>query len=180
MFYYACLLVDNLFIKRTVCITCRDDISSGSKTCSKCPNDKPQRLALVFDAMQELMFTRTYDRLFTIINSYREMFTQRTLDTETNDIVYNRNYKTLCDSIDYPFISIILHLDGISLSKSNKQPMWILSCSIVELPPVVRNHRQNNLILSIWIGKQQPDIELWLRQTFNQLTYLKSRGKYTF
>jgi hypothetical protein len=156
MFYYACLLVDNLFIKRTVCITCRDDISSGSKTCSKCPNDKPQRLALVFDAMQELMFTRTYDRLFTIINSYREMFTQRSLDTETNDI------------------------DGISLSKSNKQPMWILSCSIVELPPVVRNHRQNNLILSIWIGKQQPDIELWLRQTFNQLTYLKSRGKYTF
>ncbi len=82
------------------------------------------------------------------------------MDKETNDIVYNKNYRILCDSMHYPFISIIIHLDGIGLGKTNKEHLWIFSCSICELPPAVRNRRQNNIILSLWISKEQPDINL--------------------
>ncbi|CAF4479761.1 unnamed protein product, partial [Rotaria sp. Silwood2] len=81
----------------------------------------------------------------------------------------------MCDSINYPFISIILHVDGIGLSESNNQSLWILSCSIVELPPAVRTRRQNNLILSMWTAKEQPIIELWLNSCFHQLANLKLR-----
>ncbi|CAM4791381.1 unnamed protein product [Rotaria magnacalcarata] len=156
------LSVEDIFVKRVVCINCKNHVSISSTICLNCASGKRQRLA--------------FDRLYTIIDEYRKLFTQRTLDNETNDIVYNRNYKILCNLFNYPFISIILHLDGISLSASNKQSMWMLSCSIVELPPEVRNRRQNNLILSIWIGKEQPDIDLWLGQTLNQLAHLKSKG----
>ncbi|CAF2221045.1 unnamed protein product [Rotaria magnacalcarata] len=172
------LSVEDLFIKRTVCINCKVDLPTSSKTCSKCNSNKSHSRALIFDAMHELVFTQIYDRLHTIMNAYRDIFKQQTFDDENNDVVYNQNYKLLCDSTDDPFISIILHLDGVSLSKSNKQPMWILSCSFVELPPIIRNRRQNNLILSIWVGKKQPYIELWLSETIKQLKNLKSKDKY--
>ncbi|CAF1467343.1 unnamed protein product [Rotaria magnacalcarata] len=173
------LSVEDLFIKRTVCINCKVDLPTSSKTCSKCNSNKSHSRALIFDAMHELVFTQIYDRLHTIMNAYRDIFKQQTFDDENNDVVYNQNYKLLCDSTDDPFISIILHLDGVSLSKSNKQPMWILSCSFVELPPIIRNRRQNNLILSIWVGKKQPYIELWLSETIKQLKNLKSKDKAT-
>jgi hypothetical protein len=155
-------------MKRMVCISCKTDLSITQKICSKCPDNNPKRLAFIFDSIQEIMFARVYDRLCFIINSYRDSFTKQETDYETNDIVYNRNYKIFRDSIHYPFISIILHLDGINL---------ILSCSIVELPPTVRTRRQNNIILSLWIGKEQPDIYLWLDRCFSQLTNLKAKGR---
>jgi hypothetical protein len=123
------------------------------------------------------MFARVYDRLSFITSSYRESFTKQETDNETNDIVYNKNYKIFSDSIHYPFISIVLHLDGVTFDKSKIQHLWILSCSIFELPPAVRTRRQNNIILSFWIGKEQPDIYLWLDRCFSQLTNLKAKGR---
>ena len=54
-----------------------------------------------------------------------------------------------------------------------------MSCSIVELPPDVQNRRQNNIILSLWIAKEQPDINLWLDRCFSQLAHLKIAAKST-
>lgn len=176
---FILLLVENLFVKRIVCISCKRDLIESSKICSQCPNDYPKRLAIVFDSIQETLFTQVYDHLHFIINSYRERFTKQEIDNETNDIVYNKNYKIFRDSIHYAFISLIIHLDGINLDKSKIYHLWILSCSIVELPPVVRGHRQNNIILSLWIAKEQPDINLWLDRCFSQLTNLKITGKST-
>ncbi len=154
-------------------------MTKSSKICSQCPNNNPKRIAIIFDSIQETLFTQVYDHLYFIINSYRERFTKQEIDNETNDIVFNENYKIFRDSINHPFISLIMHLDGIKLDKSNKHHLWILSCSIVELPPAVRSRRQNNIILSLWIAKEQPDIKLWLDRCISQLTTLKITGKST-
>ncbi|CAF2614761.1 unnamed protein product [Rotaria sp. Silwood2] len=148
-----------------------------SKKCLKCTNDNPESLPLVFDVLQAIVFTRSYDRLCFIINIYREAFTKQKTDHDINDIVYNRNYEILWDSNSYPFLSILLHLDGINLGKSNIQCLRILSGSVVELPPAIRIRRQNNLILSLWIGNEQSNIELWLYRCFHQLLNLKYEGK---
>jgi hypothetical protein len=100
------------------------------------------------------------------------------VNNETNDIVFNENYKYFRDCFIGPFISVILHLDGINLGKSNSQHLWILSCSIIELPPHVRNRKQNNIILSLWIASEQPDVNLWLYRCLAQLMELKASGKY--
>jgi hypothetical protein len=163
-----------------VCINCKIEIPSSSGKCLKCTNDTPERVAIIFDVLQELIFTRTYDRLSSTINSYREIFRNQQFDDDTNDIVYNKSYKKLFDSIAYPFISILLHLDGINLGKSNKQCLWILSCSIIEIPPAIRTHRQNNLVLSMWTANQHPNIELWLDRCFQQLSNLKHKGMTAF
>ncbi|CAF5012904.1 unnamed protein product, partial [Rotaria sp. Silwood1] len=164
---------EDIFIKRLLCINCKSDLSTTSTKCLKCTNDNSERLALVFDAIQEIVFTRTYDRLCSTIDTYRETFTKQKIDHDINDIVYNQNYRTLCDSNPYPFLTILLHLDGISLGKSNTQCLWILNGSIIELPPAIRTRRQNNLILSLWIGNEHPNVELWLNRCFHQLLDLK-------
>lgn len=156
-----------------MCINCKLDLVTPSMKCNNCTNE---RLAIIFDVLQQAIFTRTYDRLCETINSYREVFTKKQADDKINDIVYNRNYKILRDSSPDSFISILLHLDGISLSKSTAQSLWILSCSIVELPPAIRTQRQNNLILSMWIANEQPNIELWLNNCFYQLVDVKRKG----
>ncbi|CAF3826433.1 unnamed protein product [Rotaria sp. Silwood1] len=171
------LSVEDIFIKRLLCINCKSDLSTTSTKCLKCTNDNSERLALVFDAIQEIVFTRTYDRLCSTIDTYRETFTKQKIDHDINDIVYNQNYRTLCDSNPYPFLTILLHLDGISLGKSNTQCLWILNGSIIELPPAIRTRRQNNLILSLWIGNEHPNVELWLNRCFHQLLDLKYKGK---
>lgn len=125
-----------------------------------------------------MLFTQIYDRLYLTINSYCERFTKG-MDNETNDIVFNTNYKNFRDSIHYPFISLILHIDGINLDQSSKHHLWILSCSIVEVPPGIRTRRENNIILSLWIAKEQPKINLWLDRCFSQLKSLKITGKST-
>lgn len=117
-----------------------------------------------------------YDRLCKTIDSYRDIFTRKQSDDETNDIVYNINYKTLCGSCSDPFISILLHLDGISLSESTNQCLWILNGTIIELPPLVRTRRQNNIILSMWIANEHPNVELWLQRCLHQLRDLKCKG----
>ena len=170
---FSLYLVEDLFIKRVVCINCKLDLVTTPNKCTNCTNE---RLGIIFDSLQETIFTRTYDRLSKTIVSYREAFTRKQFDGEINDIVYNINYKTLRESSPDPFISILLHLNGIGLSESTNQCLWILSSSIVELPPAIRTRRQNNLILSMWIANEQPNIELWLKQCFCQLMELKRKG----
>lgn len=172
------VLVENIFNKRMVCVKCKIDLLTTSNECLKCKNGSLEHVAFVFDAFQETVFCRVYDRLFPIINSYRESFQEQQTDNEINDIVHNNNYKVLRDSTNYPFISLLLHIDGTNLGASTKQTLWILSCSIVELPPIYRNRRHNNIILSMWIGNKHPDIDLWLNRCIGQLMILKSSGNY--
>ncbi|CAF2219194.1 unnamed protein product [Rotaria magnacalcarata] len=69
------LSVENLFLKRVACINCKIEIPSSSEKCLKCTtNDTPERVAIIFDVLQELIFSRTYYRLSSTINSYREIF----------------------------------------------------------------------------------------------------------
>ncbi|CAF4367490.1 unnamed protein product, partial [Rotaria sordida] len=66
-----------------------------------------------------------------------------------NDIMFNQVYKELQNNYgSSPFISLLLHLDGISLCKS------------------------------IWVGHQEPLIDLWLSECLNQLNHLKNKSIY--
>ena len=85
-------------------------------------------------------------------------------DDNNNDIPFQKVYHSFIKTVIHqPFISAILHLDGIGLGKASKLTLWILSFSILELPPRSRNQGKNMIILSLWIGARQPIIKLWLR-----------------
>ena len=169
-------LVENLFTKRQVCLSCNCELRSGERYCSRCRSAEAKQLANIYDVDLSLSFSRMLDFLSPSIDAYRDRFLNCPRDESTNDIPYNKNYRLLLDSTNQPFISIIIHLDGISLSRSSNQPLWLLSCSIVELPPHLRVRRHNMPVLSVWIAQEEPSMEVWLRDILSQLQVLKERG----
>ncbi|CAF1431354.1 unnamed protein product [Rotaria sordida] len=54
--------------------------------------------------------------------------------------------------------------------------MWMLSRSIVELPPKLRSQRCNMLIISIWIVCIEPPAKLWLNYSVNKLKIIKNQS----
>ncbi|CAF1478903.1 unnamed protein product [Rotaria sordida] len=88
------------------------------------------------------------DRLSSDIEDNRKQIIVNHLSPHNNnDIMFNQVYKELQNNYgSSPFISLLLHLDGISLCKS------------------------------IWVGHQEPLIDLWLSECLNQLNHLKNKS----
>lgn len=152
-------LVKYLFIKRRVCLSCQFDMDYTSISCIKCQSNDKTQMADIYDVDCALVFSDMVKRNIVDIVKYCEKIFCQDNDDINNDIPFQKIYRSfLKTQIRQPFISIIIHLDGISLGKSNKLTLWLLSCSILELPPHLRNQRKNMIVLSIWIGVQQPII----------------------
>ncbi|CAF4171168.1 unnamed protein product [Adineta steineri] len=147
--------VENLFTKRKVCLSCQSDIEYSARFCLKCKSTDKIQFANIYDIDYAVVFSEIVERNIVDIKIYRSFL------------------KTV---IHQPFISTLIHLDGIPLAKSSKLTLWLLSCSILELPPHLRNQRENMIILSMWIGFQQPLIKTWLRECIPSLNQLKSSG----
>jgi hypothetical protein len=176
------LLVEQLFDKRSVCTLCHADLASDQRTCGKCSSPAEKHVADVFDVNQPLVFTRVLDRLLPEIeaNHARNISNDASCQ-DNNDIMFNDAYRKLRnDHASSPFVSLLLHIDGISLSKSSKLTLWLLSAALVEVPAHRRYHRFNMLVLSAWIGYCEPDIDLWLRECLSRLSQLKKTGMAVF
>jgi hypothetical protein len=144
--------------------------------CNKCSSTDGKNLAHVYDLDYPMYFVRFLDRHAPDIAKYREKIATGQVDNN-NDIAFQSTYQSLMQSIGQkPFISLMLHLDGISLGESNKLSLWLFSCSIIELPPHLRNKRSNMPLLSAWAGYREPVVELWLRACIPSLLGLKSLG----
>jgi hypothetical protein len=116
-------------------------------------------------------------RLWSSINQYKKQIESH-LFNEYNDIPFNILYRNMVKYIDKErnFVSLIIHIDGISLCKSTKLTLWLLSGILVELPPHLRYRRENMLLLSIYIGCNEPVPKFWLASCFAILQQLKSEG----
>ncbi|CAF1205984.1 unnamed protein product [Didymodactylos carnosus] len=96
-----------------------------------------------------------------------------------SDIPFGHTYQELLKKFSSQnLLSFILHLDDIGLCKSTKLKMWLLSTSIIELPPRLRYRRHNMLVVSIWIGHKGPNIRMWLGNSFRMLLNLKKQQVY--
>ncbi|CAM4772296.1 unnamed protein product [Rotaria magnacalcarata] len=120
-------------------------------------------IAYVLDTDVLSLLKTTASRLANEIQKYKDYFLHFS-QNEAYDIPFAKRYKNLV--VQYPgenLLSLILHIDGISLVKSTKLKLWLCSASIVELPPNLRARRKNIILLSMYIGYTEPDIILWLQ-----------------
>lgn len=77
-------------------------------------------------------------------------------------------------------VTLVLHADGVSVTRSTKLKMWLFSAVVVELPPKLRNRRSNMVPISIWVGHVEPNVDLWLSRCVQSLLKLKRKGKPCF
>lgn len=132
----------------------------------------------IYEIDIKLAFSQIIDRLYRDIIQYKQEIASQAMK-EYNDIPFNSLYQNMISrlTIDTNFISLILHIDGVSLSKSTKLMLWLLSGVFIELPPHLRYQRSNMILLSIWIGYQEPIPKAWLSSCVDRLSRLKTEGK---
>ena len=169
--------VRDLFVKRSVCLACNQYFEYGKSQCPLCQVADEKEIARVFDVdIYESMKT-IIERLSTEIEDYKRLISDVHHRSAPNDIPFRRLYRELLDrNPTQNLISLLLHLDGIGLTKSTQLKLWLFSGSIVELPAKLRHRRYNMMLMSMWIGYAEPRPELWLKPIINELQHVKTRG----
>ena len=163
-----------MFIKREVCTTCYYDVKDhNDKICAT-----PARInANVYDIDVKTILCFLLERLWPKIKEYKKEINSKSA-IDHNDIPFNVLYREMVNNMkNEEFISIMLHIDGISICKSKKITLWLMSGVIIELPPYLRYRRCNMILLSIYIGINEPEPKSWLNCCFSQLNQLKSTGR---
>jgi hypothetical protein len=171
----AYLNIIDYFRKITICILCRKNLQGNQIKCNNCLASEPKHVAHILDSDISSLLTTIVSRLLHEIQQYKDYFLNAT-DQKPYDIPFAKQYKQLL--IQHPgknLLSLILHIDGISLVKSTKLKLWLCSASIVELPPNIRIRRQNMILLSMYIGYTEPDLKLWLESSFKKMKKLKEQ-----
>ena len=133
--------------------------------------------SFVYDADLKTICHYLIGRLWPPIDEYKKQI-ESNLDGESNDIPFNILYRKMIKRIEKGknFVSLILHIDGISLCKSTKLTLWLLSGIFLELPPHLRYRRENMMLISIYIGCNEPVPRFWLASCFVALRQLKHEG----
>ncbi|CAF2997279.1 unnamed protein product [Rotaria socialis] len=175
---YDLMQVDQLFTKRLICTECQNILFHNDKVCKYCASSDSKSIATVFDINQQLVFARMLDRLVPDIERNRQqILIDSSSPQNNNDIMFNKIYRDLQYKYSLtPFVSLLLHLDGIALSKSSRLNLWLFSCTIIELPVELRYRRCNTVVLSVWVGCREPIIDAWLSESLQQLNTVKKIG----
>lgn len=169
--------VQRLFVKNEFCGTCFNEVL-GQDVGMNCTCSNRVRCFSVYDIDLKTTCHYLISRLWCFITAYKEKIEMNASDG-TNDLPFNSVYQEMVKSIckDRQFISLLLHIDGISLCKSTKLTLWQLSGVVLELPPQLRYRRENMLLLSIYVGYCEPSPKFWLSSCFDSLRRLKNEGK---
>ncbi|CAF1434703.1 unnamed protein product [Rotaria sordida] len=145
--------VDNLFSRRSICL-----------------------ISDIYDVNLKDVLTTLVKRLSPIIEEYKQQINNDFDEQGTKDIPYRHLYKELLKKHSSEnIISFILHLDGVSLTRSTRLKMWLFSASFVELPSTIRYHRYNMMLMSIWVAYAEPEPEprIWLKSIISQIQSVK-------
>jgi hypothetical protein len=168
---------NNTFKKYMLCTNCNDHISFTKQFCSKCSSNDTKSFAIVYDMNVEDYIKKIYTRLKIEIDEYRNQLRTMNDKDKTNDIGFNNLYQQLLkDNLNENFITFLLYLDGIRLSKSSNMKMWLFSGSIIELRPQLRNRRYNNVLFSFWFSWKEPNAKIWLQNCINFIKLIKMKG----
>lgn len=96
-----------------------------------------------------------------------------------SDICFGERYQHSYDTNSNK-ITLIMHSDGAPLVRSSKKAIWPCFASIVELPPPVRDFQSNIIVLALWVGKDKPDVNIFLQETINDLLLFIRNGTFVF
>jgi hypothetical protein len=170
---------DYLLTKYMLCTTCNNNLSLSDTCCQKCLCSDWKCFALIYDMNVEELIKKIYVRLKMDMDEYRNDLQTMNDRDETNDIGFNKIYQQLLKDTkctNKSFITFLLHLDGISLTKSSNLKMWLLNGSIIELRPQLRNRRYNMVLFSLWFSYIEPNAQIWLINCMKLIRFIKMKG----
>ena len=97
------------------------------------------------------------------------------------DITAGEIYKTLVKHEGNNFISLVMNVDGIEVSKSSKTSLWIITLVINELEQSEKFKMQNVLVRGVGAGANKPiheEIQTYLQPIVKELSNLEVEHRF--
>ena len=87
-------LVENLFVKRRICLVCQLDIEYNAELCTKCKSKDNMQVADVFHIDYAAAFADLIERHVVDITQYTEKIMSNEKDDNNNDIPFQKMYRS--------------------------------------------------------------------------------------
>ncbi|CAF1047635.1 unnamed protein product, partial [Brachionus calyciflorus] len=142
--------------KKNICDSCLNEISPF----------------VTFDIESQIRRKLQNANLFKQIIKMNLERSEKNSSTDINDGTIYRN--ALKKSNNF-LISLILNTDGAPITNSKHYNMWPLFGTISELEPSSRESFKNMITLGIWLSKEKPSYDHFIRNSVNELIDLKDK-----
>lgn len=70
----------------------------------------------------------------------------------------------------------MLHTDGAPVTKVGGKSLWPIQCTLVEIPPPIRDSANATMILGAWLGGTHPNRNALWKNVVDQITDLLKNG----
>ena len=102
---------------------------------------------------------------------HREIANYREQETINHDFTDTTYYKSICKDLN-----LYMFTDGVPVTKSPSTSVWPVFCSLIELPPKLRDSRQNKIIFGVWYGLEKPDSNQLFKKFTEEIKRFKDTG----
>ena len=102
---------------------------------------------------------------------YQEIVRYRQKENTNLDFKDNNYYKSICKDLN-----LYMFTDGVPVTKSPSTSVWPVFCSLIELPPKLRDSRQNKIIFGVWYGHDKPNSNQLFKTFTQEIKMLKETG----
>lgn len=180
-------IIPNSFYKLMKKTMPKDIVLTNELYCQKCNNklDNLKNCSIV-SCKNFLKKQTSYDS-FTYVNmdnqlkdiiflQHRNIIKAKTMKRRFVDILDGEKYRNNCLTERENTLNLIVYTDGVQLTNSSKIEVWPIACSIIELPPIIRNSVANKLIFGLWCGKQKPDSDILFEKFIDYIQNLNLNG----
>ncbi|CAF1265868.1 unnamed protein product [Rotaria sp. Silwood1] len=152
------------------CTKCLEIIDNNNYCSIICEKNQCQRR--VGDIIEHISVDRSNRQLIEIIRrnkhlilSYPQLVDKLLPCDVMTGLVYEKIIKNLQTSSNNTFpITLMLHIDSTPIVHWNKKHTWLVTASIIEIPPPLRENQFNILLLSVWNAPVKPDADSLLKE----------------
>jgi hypothetical protein len=122
------------------CQSCKSKLTKNKKCTNRCCQQ--------FSSQQSSFDCFTYVNLIyqirnTIEKNYKEIIEYKKSKRNFKDILDGESYKRKDQNCNENTICLIVYTDGVQVTKNSTIEVWPIICSIIELPPLIRNSVKN-------------------------------------
>lgn len=144
------------FLETTVCVICSNIIDLNNHCSYTCQQNELERR--VGDIIEFVSMDQSKKQLVDVIRRNKHLIIDypRLVDeTLPCDImtrsIYRKKRKNKQLLLDqrYP-VTLMLHIDGFPVVHWTKKHTWLVTGSIIEIPPCLRENQINMLLISLW------------------------------
>ncbi|CAF4259212.1 unnamed protein product, partial [Rotaria sordida] len=162
------------FKKRKICILCEKKLHKSQVSCNECSKKDKKYIARIFDTDIYALLSNIVSRHYSDIDEYKKLILNPDPQT-TYDIPLGKVYQHLLrQHPNENSLTLLLHVNRISVVKSTNLKLWICDANLIELPSIYRNLRSNMFLVSMYIGYSEPNVKAWLKSSFANINSLKT------